>query len=40
MLREQYIEKIMWYLERLPDDALKRVFWHIDRIYLQSRNRA
>ena len=40
MLRDQYIKKIMWYLERLPDDAIKRVFWHIDRIYLQSRNRA
>lgn len=37
MTREQYVEKILWYLERLSDDAIKRVFWQIDRVFLRSQ---
>ena len=37
MTREQYVARIMWYLERLSDDAIKRVFWIVDRIFLRSQ---
>lgn len=37
MNREQYIEKIYWYLGQLSDDAVKRVFWIVDRIFLKRK---
>jgi len=36
MSREQYIEKINWYLAQMPDGAIKRVFWLVDRMFLRS----
>jgi hypothetical protein len=37
MTREQYIKKIIWYLDQLSDEAIKRVFWMVDRIFLRSQ---
>lgn len=37
MNREQFIEKINWYLAQMPDDAVKRVFWMVDRIFLRNK---
>lgn len=37
MTREQYIKKILWYLSQIADDAVKRVFWFVDRMYLRSK---
>ena len=36
MNREQRIERIMWYLAQLSDEAIARVFWMVDRMFLRG----